>query len=137
MALEKHHKIGIALIALLALGLGGFWGYQYLKAYPAKQGYLACHDAVKRNLKAPATAKFQKYDTVHQKKLGDGDYFYEFHLDAQNPMGALMGSEWVCRATKHDSGWKAAAITQKVRQKVKEKYNNVKIEDVLKKLAEK
>jgi hypothetical protein len=68
-----------------------------------QQARHACEDAVKAQLKSPATAKFSD-ETISRTPIGGG-WDVVGSVDSQNGFGALVRGSWTCHADKQGSGW--------------------------------
>ena len=55
-----------------------------------------CQDAVRRRLKAPATAVFQAPRNAQISRSASGDYEIDSYVDAQNSFGANLRSRYTC-----------------------------------------
>ncbi len=58
-----------------------------------------CHDIVRRNLKAPSTAKFPGIfsgEWSYRPDPESGTAFYIAHVDAQNSFGAMLRNDFMC-----------------------------------------
>jgi hypothetical protein len=63
---------------------------------------LACQDAMRRRLKAPATAQFPLVREVDVDRTGDGKYSYRSYVDSQNSFGAMLRTQFSCDAETDD-----------------------------------
>lgn len=63
-------------------------------------------DAVKRELKAPSTAKFCKYTEAVITDLGNGKYRAEGWVDAENSYGATIRQNFIVTYTATEKGYK-------------------------------
>ena len=65
--------------------------------------YFASQDFVKKNLKAPSTAKFPWFREVSVRDLGEGRYSISAYVDAQNSFGAQIRTNYTCVVKGEDS----------------------------------
>lgn len=56
---------------------------------------LNAREFVKRNLKAPSTAKFPPTSTADVSKTTEGTYIISSYVDSQNGFGAMLRKKWV------------------------------------------
>jgi hypothetical protein len=107
---------GIMVLAVLVLCVGGVAAFVFRggsdKA-PADRTLEArsmCETFVKRQLKAPATAKFSEESAA---KVSDAEYTAGGSVDSQNSFGALLRATFVCDMT-YDAGsevWTSKAVS--------------------------
>lgn len=62
------------------------------------EAYLAAKDLVTRQLKAPTTAEFSRYDPAQITDTGTS-LRVRGYVDSQNSFGAMLRSQWVCDVT--------------------------------------
>ena len=65
--------------------------------------YFASEDFVKKNLKAPSTAKFPWFREVVVDDLGAERYRVTAYVDAQNSFGAQIRTNYTCVVKGEDS----------------------------------
>jgi hypothetical protein len=70
-----------------------------IDAWTTAQGY------VKQHLKAPASAKFQEYNSDAVQKISESSYQINSYVDSQNSFGALIRSRYVIKLHKKDKDW--------------------------------
>lgn len=117
-----HRRIIIAAIVIGGLGLFGVTLHgilnepadsaAYAKSREPRRAYLAAREFVKRNLKAPATAKFvadrnsgrSDYDNA-AIELREGVWLATGAVDSQNSFGALIRSSWSAQV-EHAGDWR-------------------------------
>lgn len=58
--------------------------------------YSASEEFVKKNLKAPSTAKYPRYDESFVTDLGGGRFSVSAYVDAQNGFGAQTRTQYTC-----------------------------------------
>ena len=63
---------------------------------------LACQDAVRGLLKAPATAQFPLVRKGDAAVIGEGKYLYDSYVDSQNSFGAMLRTQFTCEAETTD-----------------------------------
>jgi hypothetical protein len=69
---------------------------------------IACHDWVKDQLKAPATADF----TDDDEPAVDGIYYtFTGSVDAQNSFGAQLRSRWTCKVQDIGNDFTKVSVT--------------------------
>lgn len=73
---------------------------------PREDGWYACRALIEKNLKAPATAKFETYKASQVEIMGPDSYFVTMQVDSENSFGALIRSTFKCRVEKQGSNWK-------------------------------
>jgi hypothetical protein len=75
----------------------------------------ACKGFVKRQLKAPSTAKFRNYyeqdGEVVVLGTGDGPYTVMSSVDSENSFGAKLRSNFTCKVTLSGGTWKLDDIS--------------------------
>ena len=64
---------------------------------------IQCESEVKRQLKAPSTAKFVKREQ-EVYKMGESKWGVVGAVDAQNSFGAIVRSEFACQLSRGESG---------------------------------
>lgn len=71
-----------------------------------------CQTFVTRRLRAPSTAKFPYYHQIDGYKQSDGVYRITSYVDAQNGFGAMIRSNYDCKAIPVDGDtWKLVKLT--------------------------
>jgi hypothetical protein len=98
-------------IGVVALGLAGATGV-YLTRDAGPEGsspaIAACRDAVRRDLKTPATARFSEDRIVEQ--TGATHYVHGV-VDAQNSFGATLRNRYECIANQDGDRWTVANVS--------------------------
>ncbi|QDG49287.1 hypothetical protein FIV42_00620 [Persicimonas caeni] len=64
-----------------------------------------CEERIKARLKAPSTAEFGTDPVIETEEDGT-NVTIESWVDAQNPMGAMLRSDWTCEATYDEASGK-------------------------------
>lgn len=67
--------------------------------------FLASQDFVKRELRAPSTAKFSDFDEARVSSTGGDSYTVAGWVDAQNGFGAMIRNDFVCKLHKVGDTW--------------------------------
>lgn len=99
----------VVLLAAVAVVLGLALRHGPAAPTGQQQAITACEDAVKSQLKAPATAKFSGETT---SPSGSG-FHVEGSVDAENGFGALIRTPWECNAGPTANGsWLGNATIQ-------------------------
>lgn len=62
----------------------------------AISAYYMSHQFMEKQLKAPSTAKYPRYDENFVKDLGDGRYTVDAYVDAENSFGAMIRTNYTC-----------------------------------------
>lgn len=106
---KARESLYIALLFLVAFP--AFWGVWALQSRQAKgrieneprAAWELCEAAVANHLKAPATARFQAFEWVQALPEVDQQepaawYHVRGWVDSENSFGALIRSDWSCRA---------------------------------------
>jgi hypothetical protein len=68
-----------------------------------------CQKAIKKELRAPASAVFPEFnaDGTSGAHMGDGVYIFNSYVDSQNGFGAMLRSKWNCKVRElNDGQWK-------------------------------
>lgn len=66
-----------------------------------------CEDFVKKQLKAPASAKFSDEKTT---KVSDAEYVTTGAIDSQNSFGAMLRSHFRCDLTVSGDTWTSKSV---------------------------
>jgi hypothetical protein len=91
---DKHVLSGLLLLMLFVLAVGSSDGG---KSGPNKiDAFVMCQEAVKRRLKAPATADFPWYSDSFVRYLDVGRFRVSAYVDAENSFGAKIRSYYTC-----------------------------------------
>lgn len=105
---KANHLSGRETLFFLTIGAGVLWWLasdgsesRALKAppeprYDAFQAQVDCEDYVKKNLKAPSTAKFAPHHELNISGKDQGPWTVVGHVDAQNAFGAQIRSTYHC-----------------------------------------
>jgi len=64
-----------------------------------QHAWYSCQIAIEDNLKAPSTAKFQRYSPEEIDRLSEFSYRLYMYVDAQNSFGAMIRSQFICEIT--------------------------------------
>lgn len=102
---DLPQKASVALVALLMVGAVAVNYEPRLGADTAAGAYVACEDAVRERLKAPATAQFPDFREAFVRDLDKGVWQVMAHVDAENGFGALLRSDWTCRVLAASGRW--------------------------------
>lgn len=97
--MHRHALSGVLLIVLLILALGSSDSgnnSESIKGPDKMTAYFASKEFVKKNLKAPSTAKFPWYREAVVKDLGGGRFSVSAYVDAQNSFGAQIRTYYTC-----------------------------------------
>ncbi len=62
----------------------------------AISAYVMSHQFMEDRLKAPATAKYPRYDKSFVNDLGEGRYTVDAYVDAENSFGAMIRTNYSC-----------------------------------------
>lgn len=108
MAPKKRRWIPFVIAGLVvALAAGGYAAYALTRPEPVAEDrtavlIAACQEVAKKQLKAPATARFSEEKPVD---LGDRFYYIDGVVDAQNSFGATVRNKYLCKAESKDGAW--------------------------------
>jgi hypothetical protein len=110
MAAPRQRKWMPFAVAGLALALAGagLGAYALSRPEPADGSITACQDAVREQLKTPATAKFSEDRVVEQS----GATFYVHGIvDAENSFGATLRNRYQCIANQSGTRWQVVDVS--------------------------
>jgi hypothetical protein len=91
--------VGLALLA--GLGYGGWVLMDRLAGQDERAAITACQNAVKMQLRSPASAIFPEssdagYSEPIHLSATDGSWMWNNYVDSQNGFGAMLRSEFFC-----------------------------------------
>jgi len=72
--------------------------------------WIAAEDFVKRRLKAPSTAKFEKGAHKKVKQLSNGNWHLSSYVDAQNSFGAILRTYYAIEMKRHSDKWELVTL---------------------------
>lgn len=88
---------GVLAISFVA---GGWWYREPASAaspgHDAFEANFACEQFVKDRLKAPSSAKFAQFSPSSVAGTGSGPYVITSSVEAQNPLGVMLRTAYVC-----------------------------------------
>jgi hypothetical protein len=122
---ERNPNISAVIFLVLLMGLG-WWGWTLIpESEPVKlhseewgdqnwsYAWGECQRAVRQKLRAPSTAEFPT-GMQYTSYLGNGDYFIEAHVDAENAMGGTVRVQWMCSVEhREEGGWAVQRVETK------------------------
>ncbi|HSW65177.1 MAG TPA: hypothetical protein VLH56_17995 [Dissulfurispiraceae bacterium] len=76
----------------------------------AIEAYVMAETFVKRQLRAPATAKFAPFREAIVSDLGDGRFFIAAYVDAENAFGALIRTPFQATLRREGDMWYAESV---------------------------
>jgi hypothetical protein len=108
--------ITLVVIAIFLVGLGyaHFAGSGPLNL--DNDVYRVCKDWTTKQLKSPATAVYPPLSALEETEgygfsnKGAAGYTLSGYVDAQNGFGALLRSDFVCKAKKEGDNWRGSSI---------------------------
>ncbi len=108
---RRRWLVPVLVGALALAAIGGGLAYALrgpAEAAAAPGSIAACQDAVRKQLRSPATAKFSEDRVVEE--VGATHYVHGV-VDAQNGFGATVRNKYECIATAMGERWLVAAAT--------------------------
>lgn len=105
-------KLNTLVIVLLVLGLVvGVYILEFALSNnknqandPKSNAYYACREFIKKQLKSPASANFERYDISMVSKYMN-DYSVTLYVDADNSFGANIRTTFKCQVTSTNNNW--------------------------------
>lgn len=80
--------------------------YMYSEAWAGDNtsaAWIMCQDFAEQRLRTPSTAEFPWMSDADINYMGDGEFYVRAYVDAENPFGAKLRNDFVCRI-QHDKG---------------------------------
>lgn len=104
---KKFLVVFVVLMCLICFGVVGCGENET----PEDIAYKEAVEKVKMNLKAPTSAKFGSIDnTVINKDYDSNNYYVWGYVDAKNPMGVELRTEYIVKVEIEDSVCKSSEI---------------------------
>jgi len=78
----------------------------------SESAWYACRQFTEDRLKAPTTAKFERYNSSRVTQYGNGEWGVSMYVDAENSFGAMIRSDFECRLRKEGENWRLINIEE-------------------------
>ncbi|MDB8458884.1 toxin-antitoxin system YwqK family antitoxin [Turicibacter sanguinis] len=90
----------IAIIAIIGIFM---WGVLSGQEFSESDAWAAAQVRVKRDLKAPSSAKFPMISSANITKINSNEYSVRSYVDAENSFGAKIRTNFTCRVVQKSS----------------------------------